>query len=186
MGGVPPKARVSAQTVAGYGVAPMRIHVAAAAATAAVVAGCGGGSSSSTVCSPAAAGSPGPSSVAAGALTAAVDRGSLPAGTTVHLRVSARGPASYTAPCDGPLQLLVAADPADIHIYTAAPPGAHGTPCGAASLAAGQEAEYDVDWTPEATLPAGVYRAVLTLGDQPPLILRVAVGTSPVVASCPG
>ena len=163
------------------------MRTSAAASTAFIgvlLAGCGGGTTSSAGCTPSSPSPAGPPSVSAGALAAGVDRTALPAGATLHLQVVATGPVAYAAPCDGPLQLLVIADAGDIHVDTPPPGAAHGVPCGSVRLAAGQRAEYDTDWTPDATLPAGVYRTVLTLGDQPPLILRVALGGSPMAAFC--
>ena len=164
----------------------MRTSTAAATGLlTAVLASCGGGGATgSTSCTAASPSPAGPPTVSAGPLSAAVDRTALPAGATLHLQVVATGPVAYTAPCDAPLQLLVIEDAGDIHVDTPAPPAAHGVACGSVHLEAGQRAEYDTDWTPDETLPAGLYRTVLTLGDQPPLILRVALGTSPVAPSC--
>jgi len=116
-----------------------------------------------------------PPSITAGQLTAFADRAVVPTGGSLQASVRVTGPLRYQAPCDAPLQLIVV-DSTDIHIDSLAPPAPRGTPCGAVALSAGQTAEYDVAWTADPTLPAGVYRLVLGLGDQPQLVVRVRLG----------
>lgn len=119
-----------------------------------------------------------PPHVSAGQMSAAADRGLMPAGSTVHVSVDAAGPLHYAAPCDQPVQLVVS-DSADMHVASAAPQAPKGTPCGNVNLPAGQTAHYDVTWDSDPTLPAGQYSLVVTLGDQPPLTLPVELGTGP-------
>jgi hypothetical protein len=74
---------------------------------------------------------------------------------------------------------LIVSDSADLHVASQAPPAPKGTPCGAVTLAAGQTAHYDVAWASDPTLPAGEYRALVTLGDQPTLTLMLQLGAGP-------
>ena len=104
--------------------------------------------------------------------------------TQARLSVIATGPLVYHAPCDSPLQLVVT-DRADIHVATQTAPAPRGTPCGDVTLAAGQSVEYDLLWAPDPTLPAGAYKASLSLGDQPSLVLAVTLGQPPLVCSSP-
>ncbi|HXA28341.1 MAG TPA: hypothetical protein VN193_06295 [Candidatus Angelobacter sp.] len=117
-----------------------------------------------------------PASAVAGPLTGHADPGSFPAGGTVRVSVDAAGPATFDAPCDQPLQLIVV-DSADLHVAaqpsSAAPKG---TPCGAVTLTAGETAHYELLWTADPTLPPGRYSLDATLGDQPPLVLSVDLG----------
>src|SRR5260221_5062497 len=69
---------------------------------------------------------PSPSAVA-GPLTARADRALVPAGGMVRLSVDAAGPASFAAPCDQPLQLIVV-DNADLHVAALSAPAPKGTP----------------------------------------------------------
>src|SRR4029077_5625101 len=139
----------------------MRTSTATATGLLAVaLGGCGGGATGSASCTPAPPAPAGPPTVSAGPLSAGVDRTVLSAGATLHLDVVATGPVAYTAPCDAPLQLLVIEDAGDIHVDPPPPPAAHGVACGSVRLEAGQRAEYDTDWTPDETLPAGLYRTV--------------------------
>jgi len=117
---------------------------------------------------------PSPSAVGAGPLTARADRAQVPDGGTVRLSVDATGPATYTAPCDQPVQVIVV-DSTDLHVAALTDPAPKGTPCGAVTLTAGQTAHYEVLWTTDATLPPGMYRLVATLGDQAPLVVHVDV-----------
>jgi len=118
---------------------------------------------------------PSPPVATAGQLTATTDAGIVPTGGAIDASVKVAGPLSYQAPCDGPLSLIVI-DRTDIHVDSLAPPALKGTPCGAVSLAAGQSAEYDVLWSSDPSLPPGPYRLVLSLGDQPQLVLSVRLG----------
>jgi hypothetical protein len=153
-----------------------RIPPLAAAAGCALLAACGDAPAPATCRTPAPATPP---SATSGPLTAHADRGVFPAGGTLRISVDAAGPATYTAPCDQPLQVIVV-DSADLHVAALAAPAPKGTPCGAVALAAGQTAHYEVQWTADETLPSGAYRLVLTLGDQPPMTLPVELGLGPL------
>jgi hypothetical protein len=109
-----------------------------------------------------------------GALQARADREQVANGGNVTFTMTVTGPARYSAPCPGPLQLIVV-DRADLHVYSDAPAAQRGIPCGDVVLGAGTVAEYPVRWAPDPTLPGGLYHAVLTLGDQPPLMVAVVL-----------
>jgi hypothetical protein len=155
---------------------PLRSHLRAALAAPCLLLVACGDSAPAARCTPAPTASP--PHVSAGALTARADKGLLPAGNTLHVSIEAAGPLSYTAPCDQPVQLIVS-DSADLHVASQAPPAPKGTPCGAVTLAAGQTAHYDVTWASDPTLPAGEYRVLVTLGDQPTLTLMLQLGAGP-------
>jgi hypothetical protein len=123
-----------------------------------------------------------PASVSSGPLSAHTDRGVLQSGGTVHVSVDAVGPVTFTAPCDAPISAVVV-DATDLHVGAVSAPAPKGTPCGAVNLAAGDKAHYELAWTADITLPQGTYRLVVSLGDQPPLSLPVALGPSTLVCS---
>jgi hypothetical protein len=123
-----------------------------------------------------------PASAVSGPLTAHTDRGVLQSGGTVHVVVDVVGPASFNAPCDAPVSAVVV-DATDLHVAAVSAPAPKGTPCGAVSLPAGDKAHYELAWTADITLPSGGYRLVVTLGDQPPVTLPVALGPSSLVCS---
>lgn len=154
---------------------PRRPPLVALAVACAALAACGDSTPAARCTPPPTAA---PASAASGPLSARTDRGSMAAGDTVRVSLDVAGPASYTAPCDQPLQLVVI-DSTDLHVGAVAPPAPKGTPCGAVALAAGQTAHYEVLWTSDDTLPAGRYSLVATLGDQPPLTLALTVGAGP-------
>ena len=151
---------------------PRPAPVAAAAACCLLVA-CGDSGPAAVRCTPPPTASP--AVAVAGAMSARTDRGSLAAGDTVKVSLDVAGPATYVAPCDGPVQIVVV-DGNDLHVGTASAPAPKGTPCGAVSLAAGQSAHYEVLWTSDDTLPPGRYSLAATLGDQAALSLTVTVG----------
>jgi hypothetical protein len=119
----------------------------------------------------------------AGPLVAGVDRAVVPSGGAVLASLRVSGPLHYTAPCSGPVRLLVV-DSADIHVDSLTPPAPKGTPCGDVTLAAGQQARYDVQWTADPTLPTGRYRLVFVLDDQPQLAVTVQLGLDLGSAGC--
>lgn len=159
--------------------APSRLRLAVPAAACCVLAACGDSGPVAGHCTPPPTASP--ALATAGALTARTDRGALAAGDTVKVSVDVAGPATYDAPCDQPLQLVVV-DSTALHVGEATAPAPKGTPCGAVSLAAGQSAHYEVLWTSDDTLPPGRYTIAATLGDQAPLSLDVTVGGGPFSA----
>lgn len=158
---------------------PRRLPLALLATACTALAGCGD-STPAARCTPPPTATP--ASASSGPLTARTDRGTLAAGGTVKLSVDVRGPASYTAPCDQPVQVVVV-DSTDLHVATASAPAPKGTPCGAVTLGDGQTAHYEVLWTSDDTLPPGRYSLAATLGDQPPLTVQVTVGAGPF-ATC--
>ena len=140
------------------------------------------GSTGSTArCSPTPHPSIGPPEVVDGPVTASAGSGVVALGSTAHVAVRVVGPASYQAPCEGPVRMIVV-DSSDMHLYTDTPPAPRGTPCGAVTLAAGQHAEYDLSWPVDPTLPTGGYRLLLALGNQPDMVLPLHVG--PIVDEC--
>jgi hypothetical protein len=157
----------------------LRSLVLVAAGAAAGLTACGG-DAQAVHCTPRP--SPSPPVATAGQITASADRAVVPSGDTVATTVHVTGPLAYQAPCTGPLSLIVI-DSTDIHVFSAAPPAPKGTPCGAVTLAAGQSAEYDVQWNADPTLPSGRYRLVLALGDQPQLVLSMQLGLA--TSDCP-
>jgi hypothetical protein len=151
----------------------------ALAGACAVLAACGD-SVPAAHCTPAP--SAAPPSVVAGPLTARADRGELPAGGTVRVSIDAAGPATFNAPCDQPLQVIVV-DSAGLHVAALSAPAPKGTPCGAVTLAAGQTAHYEVLWTADPTLPPGRYSLATMLGDQPALVVQVELGLPSLACS---
>ncbi|TMC51011.1 MAG: hypothetical protein E6J14_00760 [Chloroflexi bacterium] len=143
------------------------------AACAALLA-CGGGAPSSSSTSCRRASPPPPPVTVSGALRAQADREQVASGGAVTFTMTVTGPARYSAACPGPLQLIVV-DRADLHVYSDAPAAPRGIPCGNVVLGGGSVAEYSVRWAPDPTLPGGLYHAVLTLGDQQPLMLAVVL-----------
>jgi hypothetical protein len=146
--------------------------VARAAATL-VLAACGGVSTSSSTCSPPPA-APAPPHASSGAVTVVADRAQVPRGGRVELAVSAAGPVSYTAPCDGPASVVVS-DSIGLHVADEAPAAAPGEACGAVVLAAGQTAVYTLAWSVDATVPTGRYVAAVTVGDLPEVSVDIHV-----------
>lgn len=145
---------------------------------AAALSGCGA-SSAAAPCHPPPATDPPAPGVRAGVVSLAADRGRVDGGGTVEFTARVGGPARFRADCAGPLQVVVS-DPADIHVFSAAPAAVRGVPCGRVALPRGRAAEYEVSWPVDPTLPPGLYDATLILGDQPPAILEVRVGPMPV------
>jgi len=153
-----------------------RLAPAALAAACCLLAGCGDSGPAAARCTPPPTASP--AVATAGPLSARTDRGALAAGDTVKVSLDVAGPATYSAPCDGPVQIVVV-DSADLHVGTASAPAPKGTPCGAVTLAAGQTAHYEVLWTSDDTLPPGRYSLAASLGDQPAISLTVTIGAGP-------
>lgn len=156
---------------------PSRPLIRAALALACcVLAGCGDSGPATSRCTPPPTSTP--ASATSGPISAHTDRGAMAAGDTVKVSVDVSGPATYGAPCDAPVQLVVV-DSTDLHVGAAGGPAPKGTPCGAVSLAAGQKAHYEVLWTSDDTLPPGRYSLVATLGDQEAIALPVTIGAGP-------
>ena len=122
-----------------------------------------------------------PPHAAAGPFLASAGQAVVAPGATVAFTVTATGPASFTAPCSGPLQLFVA-DDTTLRVYAAASATGPASPCGAVSLVKGKRDVYAVTWQVDPTLPPGPYTATLLLGDQPALTLTVKLASS--VAGC--
>jgi hypothetical protein len=160
---------------------PRRLAIAAPAAACCLLAACGDSGPAAVRCTPPPTASP--AVISAGPLTARTDRGAVAAGDTVKVSVDVAGPAAYSAPCEGPVQ-LVAIDSTDLHVGTASAPAPKGTPCGAVTLAAGQTAHYEVLWTSDDTLPPGRYSLVASLGDQAALSVPVTIGAGPFASTC--
>jgi hypothetical protein len=114
-------------------------------------------------------------------VTAVADRGTVTPGATVTFTVVARGESRFTAPCAGPLQLLVD-DSFQLSVYSTASAAGPSSPCGPVALAAGGRAVYSVAWPVDPSLPDGPYEATLVLGDMPSL--RLAVTVTRAHASC--
>jgi len=153
-------------------------RVSAVFALAAMLAACGGAvASAARSCPP----TPAPPRASAAGVTATADRASVAPGETITFTVIAQGAISFTAQCTGPLQLL-AADSAQLQVYSATSKAGGGSPCGAVTLAPGARAVYAVAWTLDGTLPDGTYTATLLLGDRPGLTLQIPV--APDTATC--
>lgn len=108
-------------------------------------------------------------------MTVLADRGLVARGDRVQLTVAAAGPANFSAPCTGPVSLVVS-DPTGMHVFSASPAARPGDACGAVTLSAGQSARYHLVWNVDPTLPSGRYSVAATLGNLPELSVLVEVG----------
>ncbi|HEY6378977.1 MAG TPA: hypothetical protein VI316_07335 [Candidatus Dormibacteraeota bacterium] len=142
------------------------------------VTACGGQAATiATACTPAVTAATGPATtVTAGSVSVTMDRGVVNAGDTVTLLAHVTGPVRLTTDCTAPVQLVVV-DSADVHVAAEAPPGVHGMPCGDLNLASGNSLDYEMTWTPDPTLPSGLYTVELTVGDLPGVDVHVELGT---------
>ena len=152
---------------------PPRVRLAVCAAGASVAA-CSGGATSSTGCSATPTPAATPPSAQSGPLSASADRATAQPGDRVQAEVVVSGPARVSAPCTGPVELVVV-DVAGLHVHADTPPAAHGVPCGDVTVDPGRTVTYTLTWAPDPTLPPGMYSVVLTLGANPPLVLPVTL-----------
>lgn len=117
--------------------------------------------------------------VTAGSVSVTTDRGVVNAGESVTLLAHVTGPVRLSTDCAAPVELVVI-DGADVHVAAESPPGVHGMPCGDVDLAAGESLDYEMTWTPDPTLPSGLYTVEVTVGDLPGVDVHVELGTRAV------
>lgn len=110
----------------------------------------------------------------AGPVTVSADSDQVHGGISAAFTISAMGPARYSAPCDGAVQLLVS-DSADQHVDAVSSARSPAGSCGDVQLAPGQRTVYSVSWRPDPTLPPGPYTLTLLLGDQAGVSLTVTL-----------
>ncbi len=101
---------------------------------------------------------------------------SVAPGGTVTLTVTVKGDASFQADCAAPLQMSIS-DATGVTVDGPTPAPERGSRCGTVHVAAAASETYSVQWTPDASLPSGIYSVTLILGDLAPLQLAIPVRT---------
>jgi hypothetical protein len=152
------------------------------------VAGCGSSDPQSAPCTPL---QPLPTlstaSPVAGPISVSASRERVAGGDRVDFSLAVAGPASFVAPCSGPIQLIVT-DSAGLHVFADSPPAPQGSRCGNVTVPPGDRAVYLLTWRPASTIPPGPYLATFSLGDQPQVSVVVLVAQpgagSPAAPTC--
>lgn len=134
-----------------------------------------GDSSTSTPCSPRPSPTVTAPSARAGSVTVAADSGLVEPGSSVTVTVHVDGPLQLVTDCSAPVELVVV-DSSDVHVFADHPAAERGVPCGNVTLPPGGGADYELHWTPDATLPSGRYTAVVTVGSLTPVDLGIVLG----------
>jgi hypothetical protein len=149
----------------------LSVRVATLLTSGALLAGCGAQAATGRSCIPPPAGL---ARTTQGTVSASASPASVQPGGSVAFTVTVTGPAQYSAPCTGPVQLLVA-DSTQLRVFAASADSSPASPCGAVTLRPGRRVVYSVVWQVDPTLPYGRYDAQLVVGYNTDLQLAVSI-----------